>query len=988
MSRPVSRSVRLLLEGMEDRFTPANNLSVVSPIETTVNVTQTNDGAGTITISATGADAKLKITDIEGAMTTAGVTHVLITTADPNAPDGGQAGDIVWEVADTGDLDFAGFGTQKTLTFRSVGDIELTDLHFVLNGDANNHSSLEFDTSIGNGDVKFHAGTTNGVVFDEKAVSNLVVTAGTGTISYENTLTPDGLAYARALGDISFSGGVVNLANDDGVDAGGDIAVTGTDVQVGAPLVADGGITLDGATIALTSSFGLSAGSGVVLTGTTIQSSGMVVGIGDITVNGGTVALANIQSGRILPGGTIVSGGDITVHGTDVTLAGAITLGAGNDIGITASSVDLGGTLAANGDITVTGPVTLVGDVAIGGAPGDADGASTSIILAGTVDGAHKLSLSAVDVAIQQSIGGDTELTGLEFIGGDVEYAANQLHATTITIGDNYLPLVSFSGTGTLTGNVVVNLDATIRPGGDGSPGTLPIVGNLNFTGGVLDIELGPTNDLLDVTGNVTLSTSSSYLDVAGFIPNVADIKIVNFTGALLGHFLNAADVNKSPILTESDILTVSHYGPASTGITLAPFAVDFKAAGGNEFDGTGYVVRLIGQGILGAVLDGSGVISLATHGTTAASKIIVTTTANASDDIMRFANVFIHGSLGAFTAAKADAQMRVDGTIQSVSLHAVDGLSIGGLAANRTSLVADTIPGLVASSGGFSTIRVAGALTGNLTASNIGSLNAQSIGGDITVAGAITSINTTAGFTGDLSASSVGTVAIGTVLGQLGAAPADPRPTWSISGHIGTLNASGIAHFVLGARSMGTLNVTAKPKAGLGGHITDSILTLSGNTGASAGRMALKTVRVAGAVSDSLFDIEDGNVDAVTVGRFINSRLYLGYDPNGAFNTGGQFDINKLGKLNKFTTTATPLGQDFNPSNFAFVGSQVAANTFGKVLLSGLQTANSGITFGFKFHSGPGSVRVGAAGPGSIPLNSDLDPATFPVGNFYLVAG
>jgi len=946
MPRPISRSIRLALETMEHRLAPANNLEVVSPLETSVNITTTNDGLGTITISATAASAKLKITDLEDAMTTAGVTKVIVTTADPNAPDGGQSGDIVWGGADTGDLDFAGFGANRTLAFHAAGDIEFTDVQFVLNGDANNHSNLEFDTTAGNGDVRFLAGATNGVVFDERAVSSLLVAAGDGTITFENTPTPGGFAYARALGDIRFSGAAVMLANDDGVDAGGDIDVTATSVQIAAPLVADG----------------------------------------DITVNGGSVALASIQSGRILPDQTVVAGGDISVNGTDVTLSSVFTIGAGNDIGITATSLDLGGSLGADGDIIVTGPVTLTGDVAIGGVSNQSNGASSSITLAGTVNGLHELKLSAVDVTILQSIGGEAELSALEFIAGDVQYAANALRATTITIGDNFLPLVSISGTGTLKGNVVVQPDATIFPGGDGTPGTLPIVGNLNFAG-VLDIDLGPTSDLLHVTGNVSLSTSSSFIDVAGFLPSTTAVKVVDFSGTHSGHFLNVPEANKWPILTESDILTISNYGPAEKGITLAPFAIEFNAVGGNDFDGTGYIARLIGPGTLGAVIDANGDLSLATHGTTTASRIIVTTTANASDDVIRLGNMFIHGSLGAFTAVKVDAQISADNTIQSVTVRTLEGLTIGGQANHRTSVTAASIPGQVTTAGILSSIKVAGLISGDITASSIGVLRAHSVDGDITVGGVITSINTTAGYSGDLSAGSIGTAMIGTVLGRLGAAPADPRPTWNIGGRVGSLTASGISHFAVNALSLGSLFVNAKLNLGLGGHIADTFVKLTGNTGVSTGRMALKTVRVAGAVSDSLFDIEDGNVDSVTVGRFVNSRFYIGYDANGAFDVGGTFDVNKLGKLNKFTTTAKPLGQDFNPSNFAFVGSQVVANTFGKVLVSGLQTENNGAVFGFKFHTTPGSIRVAAGLPGHL-LGVDLEPTPIPIGNFVLIAG
>ena len=103
---------------MEERAVPANNLTVVGPAGTTANVTTTIDAqAGTVTLSATGADAQLKITDIKDALKTAGVTRVIVTTADPAAPDGGQPGDISWTDATASDFDFSGVGSGRTLAF-------------------------------------------------------------------------------------------------------------------------------------------------------------------------------------------------------------------------------------------------------------------------------------------------------------------------------------------------------------------------------------------------------------------------------------------------------------------------------------------------------------------------------------------------------------------------------------------------------------------------------------------------------------------------------------------------------------------------------------------------------------------------------------------------------------------------------------------------------------------------------------------------------
>src|SRR5207249_702558 len=117
-------------------------------------------------------------------------------------------------------------------------------------------------------------------------------------------------------------------------------------------------------------------------------------------------------------------------------------------------------------------------------------------------------------------------------------------------------------------------------------------------------------------------------------------------------------------------------------------------------------------------------------------------------------------------------------------------------------------------------------------------------------------------------------------------------------------------------ARSLGALTITGRPGA-FSGDVTDSTMTLTGNTGTLAGRVALGTVKVAGAVTRSLFDIRDGNVTSFATGRFVNSQLYLGYTPGGAFNTGGAFDPATPGRLGRFATTAVPLNDPGNPANF-----------------------------------------------------------------------
>ena len=151
-----------------------------------------------------------------------------------------------------------------------------------------------------------------------------------------------------------------------------------------------------------------------------------------------------------------------------------------------------------------------------------------------------------------------------------------------------------------------------------------------------------------------------------------------------------------------------------------------------------------------------------------------------------------------------------------------------------------------------------------------------------------------------------------------------------------------------------------------------------------------LKSLTAKGNVQNSTFDVKGGNAGTVTVGRFLNSNLYVGYTPSGAFNTGGSFGGTHF-KLEKFSTTAITLNDTSSLFNFAFAGSQIAADTLGTVRLSGVDTTMSGVTFGLKFHTVGGSVQVKTAdviGDPDLKFNTNLTPNVAALANdfFYMM--
>src|SRR4029453_10171218 len=93
----------------------------------------------------------------------------------------------------------------------------------------------------------------------------------------------------------------------------------------------------------------------------------------------------------------------------------------------------------------------------------------------------------------------------------------------------------------------------------------------------------------------------------------------------------------------------------------------------------------------------------------------------------------------------------------------------------------------------------------------------------------------------------------------------------------IRSITAGAVENFNLTARSLGSLTSPGGGPARLAGDVRATTVHLTGND-RTPGRYGLKTLTVRGTVVDSTFDIDRGNVASVTVGRFLNSNLFLNY--------------------------------------------------------------------------------------------------------------
>ena len=141
------------------------------------------------------------------------------------------------------------------------------------------------------------------------------------------------------------------------------------------------------------------------------------------------------------------------------------------------------------------------------------------------------------------------------------------------------------------------------------------------------------------------------------------------------------------------------------------------------------------------------------------------------------------------------------------------------------------------------------------------------------------------------------------------------------------------------------------------------------------------------GTVRGTTFDVQEGNVGSVTVGRFIDSDLYVDYDPAAPFDAAGGFNTATAFRVEKFTTTAITIGDETNSMNWAFAGSRIAADTIGKVTLTGAKTASGGAPIGIKFRSAGGSVLVKSSDSAAINPRVPLPASATAIENefFYL---
>lgn len=864
--------------------------------------------------------------------------------------------------------------------------------------------------------------------------------AGDLTVSGSKSveLTTSGFSEATSSsGNVRITGGTVDLPDTFLRADNGDVTVSGTDVTAAMSVQADFGVlTVTGTNSVSLTNTTCDFVNGLTITGGTVtldnETDMLLLDGGDIVVTGTDVTLTDSE--------LLTNSGGIALTGTNIVLEHG-TLAATTGVTVT------GPVIVGPGDTSVgsvaPGTVTFTGQV-------DAQTAGEPILEVSGATIVFQQSVGATAALGQLDIRhGDTTVEGNTLNAATIIV----FDPVLLFPGDSNLNVPATLGiNGTITGNVSAQVTPDGRgglaPGGVNKVGTMTVRGDVTLDGDFeLDLAVtpgGPTDKLVVVDnpdtvgtteGNITLGPDSKLGQSGiGEVPG-ASVVVIDAATPVAGQFSNAPP--GVGLLIGTDYARIQTYTP---DVVIDAMPAQGKVVKGADDDGTLYTITLTGPGTLVHGKDQFGQRFLVVRDATTASKLSVTTKANGSDDVVTFgAGVLVNGGLASLTASKLNigTQFRSSGPIATATFRDFQnlngpGIELAGTGVNKTAITARNITGDVRVGATLTSLKVAQTLSAGqfadpvtVSAPAIGTVTAKSADADITTPGKLTSLVIGGNYTGKVSAAAIGKFqAVGGdatltatgapgVVGSVGPVTSSgpdgltldinaakvssvkvagslttSNAGWNVTGGITGLTAGSLSANIT-AGFLGTVLIKGNLTTGLSGDIQASTITVTGNDGTAA-HNGIKSLTAKGTVNTSLFDVKGGNVGTFTVGRFLNSQLYLNYTPHDpatqAFNTGGTFGAQGF-KLGTFKTTATPLGDPTNSVNWAFANSEVAADTVGTVTLSGLQTDNAGTAFGIKIRTPGAAVKVLAADDPAVPLKVNLTPGTTPIaGDFYFL--
>jgi fibronectin-binding autotransporter adhesin len=332
-----------------------------------------------------------------------------------------------------------------------------------------------------------------------------------------------------------------------------------------------------------------------------------------LDVSKGAVVTGSLQATDAAGGTTVASGTSLQIGNGGAT--GTIT---GNviDNGALAfnrsDAVDFAGNIGGTGTLTQAGPgtLTLTGDATHTGGTTVSAGAlqigngDKSGSIAGNITNNSELAFNRSDAV---SFGGVIDGSGIvvQRGTGTLELTAGNTYTGSTFVDAGTLRVNNATGSATGTGTVFVGNGGTLGGAGtiagavniaDGgtlaagnSPGTLN-TGALSLSGGsILNYELGqagkvggPLNDLINVTGNLTLDGTLNVAESSGGTFGPGLYRLIAYTGSLTDNGLDVGTMPGAP--SASDLSVQTSVAKQVNLVNRAGFSLNFWD-GGNGAD-------------------------------------------------------------------------------------------------------------------------------------------------------------------------------------------------------------------------------------------------------------------------------------------------------------------------------------------------------------------------------------------------------------------